>query len=155
MKTLNSTIEKPSIWKRFIKRVFWDPLEEQAENLRINILKDIAENIEHIQIETENILIMSTAHIRAETDHRFSQFAFVSGDIPGKSGLPFGLSAMEWGYIIQISLEPDYKPDFEDLRAYDLEEVYHILDLAFKTGCKYIHLDSDGPVYKNLTTYEW
>jgi hypothetical protein len=104
---------------------------------------------------TEKVLVLSTAHIKLETDSILSQLAFVPGDVPGCSDLPFGLSAIEYGYFLTICLDGDCEPDQEEFKARDIEDMYEMVKLAFDTKCPYIHIDSDGPVYQDLKTYDW
>jgi hypothetical protein len=149
------TTKKSSLWSRFIKWLTYDFLEEQAEYMRSDISKSIKKKANVLQREIEKVLVVSTVHIRLETDSRFSQFAFVPGDVPGISDLPFTISAVEWGYILKISLDPEYKIDKEDMKAVDLEDVYDILEMAYQAGCAYIHISADGPEYDDLKSYKW
>jgi len=97
--------------------------------------------------EVEKTMVFSTAHISKEQASKLNMES-----LKPESSFRFYIDPYEYGYLIHISeLE-----DFEDLKdVAGLENIYRILVIAQRSGCSYIKLDCDGPVYDHLPTFDW
>jgi hypothetical protein len=152
--TDSSQKPKKGLFGRFIDWFFFDELGEHCERQMEQLVKDmkISEGLADKMVR--KTLVLSTAHYDLDTDNNLGVHAFVHGDLPtGK--LPLNISAVEYGFIIQVFEDPDDTLSKEELEEIGLGKIYDIIVFAMKTGCNYVHFDSDGPVYDNFPTYEW
>ena len=92
--------------------------------------------------EIEKTMVFSTAHI-PEKDNKSL-----------KNELVFRLCVYQYDYGFLIHIPDD--DDLESLKdVAGLENIYRILEIAQRSGCSYIRLDCDGPVYDHLPTFDW
>lgn len=112
---------------------------------------------EHLYF-TRKTLVLSTAHITRETMEIFDDMAFTSGDIPGVGAseeFPFYLAAVDYGYILVLHYNPDWKDMLESPWANNHPDLRDIIIFAVSKDYGYIHLDGDGLEIEELPSYEW
>lgn len=152
----STTVNKKSWWDRVLNWLDNDSFTKSADDQMQVMLDDMISKNKLFGKETHTVLVFSTSHITPETDSILSDLSFVSGDVPGiNTHVLFSISATDFGHIIQISLDDDFLISIKELQDIDLEDLYPILKLAYETQCAYIHLDADGPIYPEFTTYTW
>lgn len=98
------------------------------------------------ELEVEKMLVLSTAHILPETREMLDE----------TEEFPVVLIPREYGWLLNvpqadIETEDDLKKSLEDEIPADL---LACITFAWKIGCEWLLLDSDGPVIAALTSYE-
>lgn len=99
------------------------------------------------QLEIQNYLVVSTAHITLTDMRRLS-----SGDTKRDSMLI--LNSFDYGENIYTG---DYKkPAWKIAEAEGFGSgLQNMLKLALDNGCRYLKLDRDGPVVEGYKIYDW
>lgn len=95
----------------------------------------------------DKVLVLSTAHLKQEEAERLDDedsFAL--------------LSYMRWDYGWQfyVSLDTELETLQKNWASLGLSEgFYSALSLAYKLGCEWLRLDTDGDTDEDLPHYEW
>ena len=92
--------------------------------------------------EIEKTLMASTAHISANDDKLLTGLQH-SGRV----------SEASYGHRVSVVVLQEDKDAFlqEGLSA----AFFHLMDEVNRLECQWLHLDSDGPVYDELTKFDW
>jgi hypothetical protein len=94
------------------------------------------------EYEIQNTLIVSTSHIPQE-----------EAEWLGNSYYPAAFWAFkDYGWIFWI---PSEMETFEIVLGRFPHNVQMLMQLAMSLDCEFLRIDADGPVYKNLPTWEW
>ena len=98
-------------------------------------------------LETPKMLVLSTAHIRRETDSNLDPF---TDSVPGTfyPKLVGGRDGETYGWFIPIGPEIEWSHMVSD-------DLVAIRKLAEREGCTWIMLDRDGDTTLELPQYDW
>jgi len=102
--------------------------------------------------EMNKELVVSTTHI-TEEDARLLERILGRGPVMGHH-TDFGW--VIWAQCLQHMDEEEKVAWRSDVALTGMSEAF--MDLVFRAndmGCKWLHLDSDGPVYEGLPMFEW
>lgn len=108
----------------------------------------------------EKILVLSTAHIRQQTDTLLTYMATdrEEQDTTGDDFIPryIKYKTHHYGYIIFLYHEyEDLEGLHAELKKADLAELIPIIKYALKRNCYTINIDRDADIIKALATFEW
>lgn len=97
-------------------------------------------------LETPKMLVLSTAHIRQETD---TNFRLMTDDVPSIFyPKVFQNEGVEYGWFIPLIEGDEWSHTVSD-------DLVAIRKLAEEQGCTWIMLDRDGETTEELPTYDW
>lgn len=97
---------------------------------------------EIIDREIERTLVASTAHVSEEEMNLITTEDY---------GSPYAVTPYEEGCYIYLG---ETAEDKNKLAAHSLEFA-RLVEIARQQNCSYLRLDGDGPVYKDLKTFNW
>ena len=98
-------------------------------------------------LETPKMLVLSTSHIRPETDNNFELF---TDDVPGTfyPKVCGGRDGESYGWFIPCGPGIQWSHMVSD-------DLVAIRKLAEREGCTWIMLDRDGDTTEELPVYDW
>jgi hypothetical protein len=100
----------------------------------------------HYEINTE--IVFSTAHI---TDSTASSLSKENGDLYGI----LIIYPYKYGWRIFVPIESDFDGTLVWLIENGFNELVSLLTIARDMRCKWLVIDSDGPVYDHVKQYDW
>ena len=102
--------------------------------------------------EIEKHLVVSTIHISKE-DSDLLDFA-IRNPI-SKVGMYLSLDRYDYGYRVFVGTEKAYIDKKSLIDIGFSKEFYILLKIAYDLKCKFLCLDGDGTVYKELKKFDW
>lgn len=99
------------------------------------------------QYEIEQTLVASTGHITSQDNDRL-KVEGCTNTYP-----EMAVYSYEYGYLIYVGEFPENEESLKNSKY--SPQFIELLRIAYEHNCPYLKLDCDGPVYKNLATFDW
>jgi len=125
---------------RRARRTYLANQDAESSGRYIAALERVANLAPQHQYEIQNTLIISSSHINEEESIFLDQ-----------GGNPVWASYAH-GWTLWI---PDDREFFQQIAENYPTNIATLMHLAKSLDCEFLRIDSDGPVYKGLPTWEW